>query len=66
MSTNTRSKSRRAFATLGFLALLLPTLGGCAVTSVAGAAVSVTATAVSTTADVAGAAVDTALPDADD
>lgn len=41
-------------------------LGGCAVASVAGAAVDATATAVSTTADVAGAAVHTVAGSSDD
>lgn len=59
-------KTRPSLALLGVLALLAPGLSGCAVTSVAGAAVSVAATAVSTTADVAGAAVDAAVPDGDD
>ncbi|MGD9970896.1 MAG: NF038104 family lipoprotein [Sulfuricurvum sp.] len=39
---------------------------GCAVVTVADAAVSVTATAVKTTANVAGAVVDAAIPDGDD
>jgi hypothetical protein len=51
---------------LVFAIVMALMFSGCAVITVADAAISITATAVKTTVNVAGAVVDAAIPDGDD